>query len=102
MRCHYVNVKDVGRVLIPGCMSVAVSGDIDDCTCTPVSVKDFERREYKEHVAELTKKIRLLEKENEYYRQLLESNGVVLEFEDHEEREDNIGQPKQQAVVRSL
>ncbi len=102
MKCHYENVKGVGKVLIPGCMSVAVSGDIERCTCTPTSVKNFERREYKEHVAELTTKIRQLEKENEYYRQLLESNGVALELEDHEEREDNIRQPQQQAVVRSL
>ncbi len=32
-KCHYENVPDVGRVLIPGCMAVAVSGDIDFCTC---------------------------------------------------------------------
>ena len=32
-KCHYINVKDVGRVLIPGCMAVAVSGDLSQCTC---------------------------------------------------------------------
>lgn len=32
-KCHYINVLDVGRVLIPGCMAVAVSGDLSQCTC---------------------------------------------------------------------
>lgn len=32
-KCHYIRVKDIGRVLIPGCMAVAVSGRIEDCTC---------------------------------------------------------------------
>lgn len=32
-KCHYINIRDVGRVLIPGCMAVAVSGDISQCTC---------------------------------------------------------------------
>lgn len=32
-KCHYIRVKGMERVLIPGCMAVAVSGDIEDCTC---------------------------------------------------------------------
>ncbi len=32
-KCHYINVRGVGRVLIPGCMAVAVSDNIEDCTC---------------------------------------------------------------------
>ena len=28
MKCHYENIENVGKVLIPGCMAVAVSGDI--------------------------------------------------------------------------
>jgi len=36
MRCHYTIDKKTGnKVLIPGCMAVAVSNDIDDCTCLP-------------------------------------------------------------------
>ena len=81
MRCHYENVEGVGKVLIPGCMAVAVSQDITDCTCKPTTIMDFEKREYKEHVKELEKRIRELEKENEYYAQLLESNGVTLKYE---------------------
>ena len=32
-KCHYENVPGVGRVLIPGCMAVAVSDQIERCTC---------------------------------------------------------------------
>ena len=31
-RCHYIFDRDVGRVLIPGCMGSAVYGK-DGCTC---------------------------------------------------------------------
>jgi len=52
MRCHYENVEGVGRVLIPGCMAVAVSDDIDMCTCHPTTIRQFETPAYKEHVEE--------------------------------------------------
>ena len=32
-KCHYITARGVGRVLIPGCMAVAVSGDLSQCTC---------------------------------------------------------------------
>ena len=80
MRCHYENVKGVGRVLIPGCMAVAVSDDIDRCTCHPTTIRQFETPAYKEHVEELKHVIRKLEKENEYYRKLLETNGVTIKL----------------------
>lgn len=48
MRCHYIKVKGVGKVLIPGCMAVAISNDISDCTCGDVLTEaDFERKRYK-------------------------------------------------------
>ena len=46
MRCHYENVEGVGRVLIPGCMAVAVSQDIDMCTCSPTTIRQFETPTY--------------------------------------------------------
>lgn len=32
-KCHYITARGVGCVLIPGCMAVAVSGDLSQCTC---------------------------------------------------------------------
>lgn len=47
MKCHYINVRAVGRVLIPGCMAVAVSNDIERCTCCDIlTEKDFEKQRY--------------------------------------------------------
>lgn len=31
-KCHYIQVKGVGKVFIPGCMGGAVYG-IEGCTC---------------------------------------------------------------------
>lgn len=44
-KCHYIRVRGVGRVLIPGCMAVAVSGDLDQCTCNapPTPQEEIER-----------------------------------------------------------
>lgn len=76
MKCHYENVVGVGKVLIPGCMAVAVSGDIDRCTCHPTTIRQFENPKYKEHVEELKKRIRELEKENDFYANVLSENQI--------------------------
>lgn len=76
MKCHYENVVGVGKVLIPGCMAVAVSGDIDRCTCHPTTIRQFETPKYKEHVEELKKRIRELEKENDFYVNVLSENQI--------------------------
>jgi len=81
MRCHYENVEGVGRVLIPGCMAVAVTNDIERCTCHATTFESFEREKYQKEVERLKGIIKELEKENEYYAQLLESNGVTLKYE---------------------
>ncbi len=56
-KCHYINVRGVGRVLIPGCMAVAVSDNIKDCTCnappTPQEVIEKLQRENKRLKAEI-------------------------------------------------
>lgn len=81
MRCHYENVEGVGRVLIPGCMAVAVSQDIDMCTCSPTTIRQFETPTYQKYAQMLISRVRELEAENEYYRKLLESNGVTIKQE---------------------
>ena len=81
MRCHYEHVNGVGRVLIPGCMAVAVSGDIDRCTCHPSeeAYLSFARESYQKEVRRLKSIIKELRKENEYYANLLENNNIKLE-----------------------
>ena len=81
MKCHYVKLKGVGKVLIPGCMAVAVSQDIRDCTCTPTTIRQFETQKYKEHVKELEKRIRELEEENDYYASVLAENEIKNPYE---------------------
>lgn len=73
MRCHYEKVKGVGRVLIPGCMAVAVSGDIERCTCQPTTFEQFESRRYQKELKRLRGIIEDLEKENEYYAGLMKT-----------------------------
>ncbi len=81
MKCHYENVVGVGKVLIPGCMAVAVSGDIDRCTCHPTTIRQFETTKYKEHVEELKKRIRELEEENDFYANVLSENQIKNPYE---------------------
>ena len=76
MKCHYENVKGVGKVLILGCMAVAVSQDIEDCTCHPTTIRQFETQRNKEHVEELKKRIRELEEENDFYAKVLAENEI--------------------------
>lgn len=78
MKCHYENVKGVGKVLIPGCWSVVISGDIRDCTCHPTTYAAFERAEFKKEVERLKGIIAELEEENEYYRKLLGRKEIEL------------------------
>lgn len=80
MRCHYEHIKGVGKVLIPECWPVTLSGDIRDCTChrEPQTFAEFERQSYNQEVKRLKAKIKELEDGNEYYRKLLESNQIKL------------------------
>jgi len=56
MKCHYINDKIAGRVLIPGCMGTAVHNDKSYCTCH-VSHKSMEER-----VSKLEDEIKQLKK----------------------------------------
>ena len=73
MKCHYIKVAEVGKVLIPNCMAVAVSGDIEDCTCHATTFQGYERECFNTEIDRLKKIIKDLEKENEYYRKILEN-----------------------------
>ena len=65
-KCHYINVPDVGRVLIPGCMAVAVSGDLSQCTCkAPLS--------YPEQIDKLQRENKRLREEITRLKTLLNS-----------------------------
>ena len=63
MRCRYIHDKKIGKVLIPGCMSVAHSGDILDCTCEKFGepYTRFEKETYNEEVRRLRRIINELE-----------------------------------------
>tara|TARA_R100001244_G_scaffold106223_1_gene78749 strand:- start:260 stop:472 length:213 start_codon:yes stop_codon:yes gene_type:complete len=63
MKCYYVHDKITGKVLIPQCMSVVQSNDIEDCICTsyPKTFAGFERQRYNEKVQELLNEISRLE-----------------------------------------
>lgn len=69
MKCHYIKVKGVGKVLILGCMAVAISNDITGCTCPDILTEaEFERKRYTEVVDRLKKEIVELREENEMLR----------------------------------
>lgn len=54
MKCHYIYTEEGEKVLIPGCMAVAVSGDIEDCTCrSKKTFAEFEREEYNKAIKAL-------------------------------------------------
>jgi hypothetical protein len=78
MKCHYEKIKGVGKVLVPGCMAVAVSNDIELCTCHNTTYESFERKRYNNEIKRLKGIITELEEENEYYRKLLERNEIKL------------------------
>ena len=79
MKCHYIKIKGIGKVLIPGCDAVAISGDIKMCTCQNTTYAEFERSRFKKEVEHLKGIISNLNKENEFYRQLLEQNEIKYE-----------------------
>lgn len=84
MRCHYENVEGVGRVLIPGYWPVAISNDMDMCICHPTTYAAFERESYQKEVKRLKSIIEELEKENNFYADLLEKSGVTVKYKKEE------------------
>lgn len=72
MKCHYIYTEEGEKILIPGCMSVAVSGDIEDCTCKSYSFSEFEKEKYNEALKALKNKIKELEELVEYQNKIIE------------------------------
>ena len=81
MKCHYENIDGVGKVLIPGCMAVAVSQDITDCTCHPTTFASFEKEKYQKEVNRLKQIIKDLEEENDFYSKVLAENEIKNPYE---------------------
>jgi hypothetical protein len=62
MACHYVFDEEIGKVLIPGCMAVAISNDKEDCTCR--SYRNFEKERYNELSKRMKESIMILQEVN--------------------------------------
>ena len=72
MKCHYIYTEQGEKVLIPGCMAVAVSGDMEDCTCrNEKTFAQFERERYNETVKALRQEIKDLESENAHLNRII-------------------------------
>ena len=72
MKCHYIYTERGEKVLIPGCMAVAVSGDMEDCTCrSEDGFVEFERERYNKTVKALRQEIKDLESENAYLNRII-------------------------------
>lgn len=66
MKCQYIYTEQGEKVLIPGCMAVAVSGCMEDCTCrSEKTFAEFEREEYNKAIKALREEIKDLESEYE-------------------------------------
>ena len=63
--CYFTYDERSGeRVLVPGCWSVAISSDIETCTCKPRNFENrFERKEFNEILKSKEKEIIELQKE---------------------------------------
>lgn len=80
MKCHYIVDKIAGRVLIPGCMAAAVSGDIEQCTCRDfdLSFSQFERKRYNDELKRRNDEIKNLQEDSKYLMQELERHVEML------------------------
>ena len=67
MKCHYVYDEEVGKVLIPCCWPVVLSGDIRDCICNSKNLSEahFEKERYRKEIEKRNSIIKDLQEENE-------------------------------------
>lgn len=64
MKCHYIYDKKLGKILIPGCISVSISNDMSRCTCiNEITFNQFEKQRYNKILSEKQSYINELEKE---------------------------------------
>jgi len=64
MKCYFAFDEETNqKVLIPGCMSVVHSDDIEDCTCYEFTYSKFEKERYNKLLNERNQEIKELQKE---------------------------------------
>lgn len=81
MKCHYVYDKIAGKVLIPECWAVVLSGDIRDCTCSAgeeLTFAQFERERYNQELEKRNAIIKELRADNKYLRSELKRHVTLL------------------------
>lgn len=82
MKCHYVHDKVAGKVLIPECWAVVLSGDISDCTChsgsEDLTFAQFERERYNQELEKRNAIIKELRADNKYLRSELKRHVTLL------------------------
>lgn len=73
MNCHYTYDSETNqKVLIPGCMSVVHSNDINDCCCGDLSFNAFENQRYNELISQRNETIKELQNEVQYLHTIIE------------------------------
>ena len=58
-RCHYIFDKEVGRILIPGCMGAAVYGK-EGCTCPTPPLREKQVRTIEERLTDIERQLALI------------------------------------------
>lgn len=58
-KCYYIYDKEVGKVLIAGCWAVAISADMDKCTC-----RNKIHNDESEKIKKIKQELSEIEKEN--------------------------------------
>lgn len=81
MKCHYVYDTKAGKVLMPGCWAVVISGNMEDCYCrNGYTFQDFEKQQYNDVLKKKNELIKDLERENaalnRIIKKLLKSKNV--------------------------
>ena len=80
MKCHYVYDEIAGKVLIPECWAVVLSGYIRDCTCRDenLTFAQFEREQYNKELEKRNAIIKELRADNKYLRSELKRHVTLL------------------------
>lgn len=57
MRCHWAYDEEGNKHLIPGCYGSIYHNSPGECTCSQLSYKSFEKKEYNDHIQLLKREI---------------------------------------------
>ena len=73
MKCYYTyDSESLQKVLIPGCMSVIHSNDINDCCCEGHKFEPFENQRFNKTLSERNETIQQLLNEVQYLHTIIE------------------------------